>query len=152
MILKPSKGNLAFEEIRKIRLGEPLTQSYRENVTTDEEFLDTLLKRYTVLNELVEQASAQRTGIRREFARVGKQFIIVCLLAMDRRLPFDDPILNKSQSVYLDKEFSINHWKELASSLPNVITTEDLIDFQEEIERFEIQYQTVCRTYRHLLF
>jgi len=31
----------------------------------------------------------------------------------------------------------------------NVIAIEDLIDFQEELERFEIQYQLICKNHEN---
>ena len=147
MLFKPNLENLTFEEIRKIEFGEIGSKSYQQHVATDDEFLEKLLHRYSILKELLEEAMEKRPGIRREFIRTAKTFIIDCILTMEKKLPFDDNILNKFQTIFLDGNFNMTDWKDLASMFKNVITIEDLIDFQEELERFEIQYQLICKNH-----
>ena len=66
-----------------------------------------MLNRYPILKDLLDRAVSKRFGLRKEFARVAKGFIIECLLAMEKKLLFDDNILIKSQAIFLDSEFTM---------------------------------------------
>jgi len=65
------------------------------------------LKRKKLDKELLEETVEKRLGIRREFIRTAKTFIIDCILTMEKKLPFDDNILNKSQTIFLDGNFNM---------------------------------------------
>lgn len=147
MILKSSHNNLNFEEIKKINFREATSKSYQQYLATDEELLDNLLSRYSVLKGFLEEAIQKRSGIKKELCGITREFIISCLIEMSKKLPFDNDIMIKSQAIYLNRPFMMKDWKDLALCFSNVIGEGDLIDFQEELECFEIQYDNICKNH-----
>lgn len=149
MLLKPSHENSSFDDIYHISFDKTGNNDSKNKIATDEEFKMGFLKRYSEFKERVESAKiAIRSGIEKEFFGIARDFVTKALNKMKEKLPFEQDVLNQSLVIYLeDREFNIDTWRSLGKTFLNVIRDKKILEFEEELERFKIQYLKIKDKY-----
>ena len=103
--------------------------------------------KYTRLLELIKdvvQINPKRVNIEKECYTFARTFILTVLSSMKKRLLFEDNFLLMSQIIFLkDRTCQVKIWRELAISLPNIITNDLEVRFSEELDVFELNYKAI---------
>jgi len=149
MLLKLPYENSSFEQLFTIAFENPEDNNSKNKLSNDEEFKTSFLTKYSEFKDRIETAKAKiRRGIEKEFFGIAKSFITKAIIKMKNKLPFNHDTLNQSLVIYLeDKEFNIETWRLLGKRFVNVITPQRTLDFEEELERFKIQYSKIKDKY-----
>jgi len=81
---------------------------------------------------------------KKETLSIARKFIIRILDEMKRRLSFQSPILRDIDMVFL-RDFDKSKWKSLANKFTNIISQDQLGEFNNEFERLRVRFE---RRYR----
>lgn len=151
MILKPAYQGIGFEDAFKISLDNPMDAFAKEKLSNKQEFACLFLDRYPRISELIKNVkdkNPKKKDIQNQCFDHVLEFIKKTLLAMKRKLPYNEDIVIKNLAVYLKDVYSIEVWRDFAKKLPNMINDELEIAFLDEVDSFSLSYEKIVKEHR----
>jgi len=109
---------------------------------SDEAFLneEEFARDFIANNEMGALYEETEEEDRKEIILTARKFMRKVLSAMKDRLPFEAPILKDLDVVFL-RDFAKDKWKNLANQFSNIISHNQMKDFNNELERFAIRFK-----------
>ena len=153
VLLKEGHQSMNFQELHQIIFPDKPDLSKEKRLASIEEFSKSFFARYeTTFMDPLEVAKNKKPNIEKEFYAYARDFYYTTVLSMKEKLPFNHDILNKSQVVYLENwdKGSINTWRFLGKTFPNIITPSNAKQYGEELERFQLNFQKII--FKHCSF
>lgn len=126
---------LSFEQVYDLPWDNEKNAELHKNLAENNEFFEKFLKD----NYLEELNNKVKPEILNKMAQSAKNFIIRALSEMKQRLPFRSEILSDLGSIFF-KKFDQNQLKKLAQKFSNMISKDEQRSFQNELERFAINF------------
>ena len=103
------------------------------------------LKKYDSVKNLLSQMDPTK---KQTIISATIKFIALCLKKMKKKLPYNNEVINLSQIVFFEQEFSAEKWLRLKDLFPNIIkTTKKRDEFVRETEKMEYNYQKIKSKY-----
>lgn len=126
----------SLSELAKIAWNNCELDESAEVYLSEQEFATNLIAN----NEIMNLYEETEEGARKEIIATARKFMKKVVSGMKTRLPVEAPIL-KDLVVVFFKDFDKNKWKNLANRFSNIISKEQINDFNNELERFTIRFQ-----------
>lgn len=145
LILNIDISTISFDDLLEIPFGAKIkTQANTKKflISTDN-FAGYFIENYKEIKHLVDKGKFKMDVFTSFF-----DFTLEVLGQMQEILPFHQEFLQESEEVFLgSKNFNKAAWKKLGSKFTNIIGPNDERGFLNDIERFEIAYDNIQKTF-----
>ena len=134
------KEHCNFDELYNLKFDYDRLDEIEDILLSEEEFAQEFVEN----NNLANLYNKIQEEHKKEPLSIARKFIIRILDEMKRRLPFQSPILRDIDVVFF-RDFDKSKWKNLANKFTNIISQDQLGEFNNELERFRVRFE---RRYR----
>jgi len=151
MLLKTKYQDSEFEDMLNIPFDEEENIIFKERLLDNKEFITLFGERYPRICELIETVKAQSPKNSRIEAQVyghAKAMILQTVIALKKRLPYQNHVINQSLIVYLKQIYSIEKWRELIKLYPSLSHKDSEVPLLDELDRFTLRYKTIVQDHK----
>jgi len=138
MVLMIEKENPKFEDFYSINL-DSINQEPPKEVMDLSQFQNQFFHKYCKIEENFSNVEAEHLTM---LAKSVRNFILLCLQNMRKKLPFNEEIM-LNMSVVFFKEFNRDKWEKLGERFKNIIPTADQQNFKYEVRRLAYNFDDI---------